>query len=198
MEVTKWLKPSISVSQIGDSASVQAATRVNAEQSSKRTMRRSTRQPYRGRLRLYENVHARRMRRIVFSLFLLSTVPTRVVLFLFNVIETNVLRKSSRSEFSHSLGHQETSACIWARSVHPSTADVRGRRHHVRKVPFAADHDSVVHRRGHRDIIEGPFVQLHRNALRLAGARVRLVGAKASSIARRELLVLLASFDVGS
>jgi hypothetical protein len=36
MEVTKWLK--------------QAATRVNAEQSSKRTMRRSTRQPYRGRL----------------------------------------------------------------------------------------------------------------------------------------------------
>src|SRR6202790_101559 len=50
MEVTKWLKPSISVSQIGDSASVQAATRVNAEQSSKRIMRRSTRQPYRGRL----------------------------------------------------------------------------------------------------------------------------------------------------
>ena len=47
---TKWLKPSISVSRIGDSASVQAETRVNAEQSSKRTMRRSTRQPYRGRL----------------------------------------------------------------------------------------------------------------------------------------------------
>src|SRR6202790_3505394 len=44
MEVTKWLKPSISVSRIGNSASVQAATRVNAEQSSKRTM------PYRGRL----------------------------------------------------------------------------------------------------------------------------------------------------
>src|SRR5665811_2206904 len=35
-EVTKWLKPSISVSRIGDSASVQAATRVNAEQASKR------------------------------------------------------------------------------------------------------------------------------------------------------------------
>jgi hypothetical protein len=50
MKVTKWLKPSISVSQIGDGASVQAATRVNAEQSSKRTTRRSTRQPYRGRL----------------------------------------------------------------------------------------------------------------------------------------------------
>ena len=30
MEVTKWLKPSISVSRIGGSASVQAATRVNA------------------------------------------------------------------------------------------------------------------------------------------------------------------------
>ena len=56
MEVTKWLKPSISASRIGDGASVQAATRVNAEQSSKRTMRRSTRQPYRGRLiRLDEN-----------------------------------------------------------------------------------------------------------------------------------------------
>ena len=35
MEVTKWLKPSINVSRIGGSASVQAATRVNAEQASK-------------------------------------------------------------------------------------------------------------------------------------------------------------------
>jgi hypothetical protein len=34
----------------GDSASVQAVTRVNAEQASKRTMRRPTRQPFRGRL----------------------------------------------------------------------------------------------------------------------------------------------------
>src|ERR1700735_1004817 len=50
MEVTKWLKPSISVSRIGGSASVQAATRVNAERASKRTMRRPTRQPFRGRL----------------------------------------------------------------------------------------------------------------------------------------------------
>ena len=33
MGVTKWLKPSISVSRIGDSASVQAATRVNVEQA---------------------------------------------------------------------------------------------------------------------------------------------------------------------
>jgi hypothetical protein len=33
MEVTKWLKPSISVSRIGDSASVQTATRVNAKQA---------------------------------------------------------------------------------------------------------------------------------------------------------------------
>src|SRR3954471_5793814 len=45
MEVTKWLKPSISVSRIGDSASEQAATRVNAEQASKRTMCRPTRHP---------------------------------------------------------------------------------------------------------------------------------------------------------
>ena len=50
MEVTKWLKPSVSVSRIGDSASVQAVTRVNAEQASKRAMRRPTRQPFRGRL----------------------------------------------------------------------------------------------------------------------------------------------------
>ncbi len=35
MEVTKWLKPSDSVSRIGGSASVQAATQVNAEQTSK-------------------------------------------------------------------------------------------------------------------------------------------------------------------
>src|SRR5438552_3759923 len=50
MEVTKWLKPLVSVSRIGDSARVQAVTRVNAEQTSKRTMRRPTRQPFRGRL----------------------------------------------------------------------------------------------------------------------------------------------------
>ena len=50
MEVTKWLKPSISVSRIGDSASVQAVTRVNAERASKSTMRRPTRRPFRGRL----------------------------------------------------------------------------------------------------------------------------------------------------
>src|SRR6516162_6507282 len=50
MEETKCLKPSDSGSRIGDRASVQAATRVNAEQASKRTMCRPTRQPFRGRL----------------------------------------------------------------------------------------------------------------------------------------------------
>jgi len=51
MEETKWLKPSDKrVTKYGDSASVQAVTRVNAEQASKRTMRRPTRQPLRGRL----------------------------------------------------------------------------------------------------------------------------------------------------
>src|SRR5215467_11576098 len=50
VEETKWLKPSGSVSRIGDSASVQAVTRVNAEQASKRTMRRPTWLPYQGRL----------------------------------------------------------------------------------------------------------------------------------------------------
>ena len=50
MEVTKCLKPSDNGHGFGDRASVQAATRVNAEQASKRTMRRPTRQPFRGRL----------------------------------------------------------------------------------------------------------------------------------------------------
>jgi hypothetical protein len=50
MEVTKWLKPSISVSRIGDSASVQAATRVNAEQAEKDDVQ-ADRLPYRGRLK---------------------------------------------------------------------------------------------------------------------------------------------------
>jgi hypothetical protein len=50
MEVTIWLKPSVKrVTKYGDSASVQAVTRVNAKQASKRTMRRPTRLPYRGR-----------------------------------------------------------------------------------------------------------------------------------------------------
>jgi hypothetical protein len=51
MEETKCLKPSGKrVTNYGDSASVQAVTRVNAEQASKRSMRRPTRQPFRGRL----------------------------------------------------------------------------------------------------------------------------------------------------
>jgi len=51
-EVTSWLKPSVKrVTKYGDSASVQAVTRVNAEQASQRTMRRPTRLPYGGRLR---------------------------------------------------------------------------------------------------------------------------------------------------
>src|SRR5215472_16304789 len=49
MEVSKRLKPSISGSRIGDRASVQAATRVNAEQASKRTMCRPTRRPLPGK-----------------------------------------------------------------------------------------------------------------------------------------------------
>jgi hypothetical protein len=49
MEETKCLKPSDSGSRIGDRASVQAATRVNAEQASKRTMCRPTRRPLPGK-----------------------------------------------------------------------------------------------------------------------------------------------------
>ncbi len=51
VEATKWLKPPVKrVTRYGDSASVQAVTRVNAEQASRRTLRRPTRLPYRGRL----------------------------------------------------------------------------------------------------------------------------------------------------
>ena len=50
MEETKWLKPSGSGSHFGDRANGQAATRVNAEQASKRTMCRPTRSLCRGRL----------------------------------------------------------------------------------------------------------------------------------------------------
>jgi len=51
MEVTKWLKPLVQrVTKYGDVASVRAVTRVNTEQSSKRTMCRPTRLLKRGRL----------------------------------------------------------------------------------------------------------------------------------------------------
>ena len=51
MEVTKCLKPSDNGHKFGDCASVQAATRVNAEQASKRKMCRPIRLPYRRRLK---------------------------------------------------------------------------------------------------------------------------------------------------
>ena len=43
VEVTKLLKPSVERVALGDSASAQAVTRVNAEQASKRVMREPTR-----------------------------------------------------------------------------------------------------------------------------------------------------------
>src|ERR1700726_1442504 len=49
MEETKCLNPSDSGSRIGDRARVQAATRVNAEQASKRSMCRPTRRPLPGK-----------------------------------------------------------------------------------------------------------------------------------------------------
>src|SRR5271167_2785113 len=50
MEATKCLKPPDSGHDFGDCASVQAATRVNAEQTSKMSMCRPTRKWNRGRL----------------------------------------------------------------------------------------------------------------------------------------------------
>jgi hypothetical protein len=55
--------------------------------------------------RLCENARTWRLNGIVFSLLFFRRRQTSVVLFLFNVFETNVLRESLTSEFSHSLGH---------------------------------------------------------------------------------------------
>jgi hypothetical protein len=52
-------------------------------------------------------------------------VTARAVLLLFNVIETNVLRASSTSEFSHSLDPERTSAPI---SVEPGWVQILARR----------------------------------------------------------------------
>jgi hypothetical protein len=60
----------------------------------------------------------------------------RALLFLFNAIETNFLRASSTSEFSHSLGHFQTSGRFRAMSVHPLPATDMQRLHrHVGFVP---------------------------------------------------------------
>src|SRR6516225_12437504 len=51
MELRRVLfRSTLARSRVGDRASVQAATRVNAKQASKRSMCRPTRPPYRGRL----------------------------------------------------------------------------------------------------------------------------------------------------
>jgi hypothetical protein len=54
--------------------------------------------------RLCENVRKQRMRRIVFSFFFFRRFQPALFFFLINLIETKVLRASSTSEFSHSLG----------------------------------------------------------------------------------------------
>jgi hypothetical protein len=46
----------------------------------------------------------------LFSIFSSFDVRARAVFFLFNVIETNVLRESSALEFSHSLDPKRTSS----------------------------------------------------------------------------------------
>jgi len=48
------------------------------------------------------------MRRIVFSFFFLRQLQPALFFFLINLIETKVLRASSTSEFSHSLGQTRT------------------------------------------------------------------------------------------
>src|SRR6266446_491693 len=72
-----------------------------------------------------------------FLSFLLSTVTARAVLFLFNVIETNFLRASSTSEFSHSLGQKRRFGDVRLTSALPLKADIHNKGRLVRKVPLA-------------------------------------------------------------
>jgi hypothetical protein len=51
-------------------------------------------------------------------------VTARAVLFLFNVIETNFLRASSASEFSHSLGQKRTFRDVGYESGLPPRTDI--------------------------------------------------------------------------
>src|SRR6266446_7058780 len=70
-----------------------------------------------------------------FLSFLLSTVTVRAVLLLLNVIETNFLRASSTSEFSHRLGqNRKSSREQMFSAVHPTT-DITLRARKVRCVP---------------------------------------------------------------
>src|SRR5258705_3253702 len=71
-----------------------------------------------------------------FLSFLLSTVTARAVLFLFNVIETNFLRASSTSEFSHSLG-QNRKYSLRADDVRSTPES--GLKSDIRPCPVRAD-----------------------------------------------------------
>src|SRR5437762_14271843 len=77
------------------------------------------------RTRLCENAHEQRMRRIVFSLFFFRRVTARTVLLLFDVVETNFLRASPKSKFSHSLerGDPYAAASHLERSDRQSSMD---------------------------------------------------------------------------
>jgi hypothetical protein len=72
-----------------------------------------------------------------FLSFLLSTVTVRAVLLSLNAIETNFLRASSTSEFSHSLGQKQTSSSEFSTSAVPSTADTYQEDGNVSFVPLA-------------------------------------------------------------
>jgi hypothetical protein len=53
----------------------------------------------------------------LFLSFRLSMAPARAVLFIFGVIETNVLRESWTSEFSHSLDPELTLIVLMSSSM---------------------------------------------------------------------------------
>jgi hypothetical protein len=64
--------------------------------------------------------------------------------FLFDVIETNVLRESSTSKFSHSLGQKRKCPGSRGTSVLPSGADIVSLPRHVRWVRSGNRLDALV------------------------------------------------------
>src|SRR5260370_30613105 len=64
-------------------------------------------------------------------------VPARAVLFLFDVVKTNVLRESSTSEFSHSLGQSRRFDRTPATSGLPRRTDILRDSRHVSNVAVA-------------------------------------------------------------
>jgi hypothetical protein len=84
---------------------------------------------------LCENALEPRIRRIVFSIAFFRQKVAGAIGFRIDEIETKILHESSMLEFSHSLGHFQTSARVTWRSALPPITDIVGSITHIWKVP---------------------------------------------------------------